>query len=257
MRELKFPTSQAAWEGINEFFITDEEELLKEGGIRYGALLIAYDTYVDIFRSWVDPEFDFNRMFNYKIQKWRSLVSNYINFDYLDIVRSQVLEKEFKNTSNYNLSYLFDNSHTSGKGCLLSCTFSRRPKVGNPLLIVSVRASEVVKRLIFDLLLLHRMAEYVYGKDQAVGIRIYFPHMFASAETLAVYNTHKSIQRVLRKKGLKRNDLRPFQAKVLDKLDEFKSVNLDSIKYKVHLRAAKVIQGQQSGGQLLSKNCTI
>jgi len=250
MRILKFATSQEAWEGINEYFITKEERILEKGGVRYGALLVAYDTYIEIFRGWVDPEFDFNRLFNYKIQKWRGLVNNYINFEYLDIVRSQVLEKEFKNNNNYNISYLFDNTHAHGKGCLLSCTFSRRPKYGEPILIVSVRASEIVKRLIFDFLLLQRMSEYVYGEDQKVSIKIYFPHMFASAETLAVYNLHKPIHELVR--GI---ELRPFQEKILDKLAEYKGANLDSIKYKVHLRAAKVIQGKQNGGHLFAKDC--
>lgn len=248
MKHLQFLTSQDAWCGIIEYFLNHEEEILKTGGLNYKALLVSYDTFIEIDRNWVDPEFDFNKMFNYKVQKWRGLINNYIDFNYLDIVKSEIIKKEISRNQAYNISYVFDNSHQHGKNCLLSCTFIKRPKQDVPLISVTIRASEIVKRLIFDFLLLQRIVEYVYGEGKHVRLKIYFPHMFASAETIAVYNLYKPLRKVIQPNGGK------FQNEVQVLLEKFKSVDPETISYKVHRRAALAIQKKVTGGKLLAKN---
>ena len=71
------PTTQAAWEAINEYLILSGEKLLKSG-VRVSSQLIAYDVMFDITKAWVDPEFDFAKLFGYHDQKWVRLIANYL-----------------------------------------------------------------------------------------------------------------------------------------------------------------------------------
>lgn len=245
MRVINCNSSQSAWETILEWFIFNEDDVLKNG-IRHGNAMTAYDTIINIKEPYVDPNFDFNRFFNYKKHKWGSLVNNYIDLMKLQIVKQEILKKS--ESGYYNISFQFDNTHDSGKGCLLSCSFINRPKSDRPLIIVFIRASEIVKRLIFDLLLLQRIGEYIYdGKH--FSLRIICPHMFASAETLAIYDSYKPLTEL---GNGNTNGL--FHSAVIRKLNEFKSLKLEDIKYKIHRRAAIVIQDKCTGGRLLAKN---
>ena len=93
VKVLEYANSQEAWEGINEYFLNNSKEIVKRGGGRYGPQLISHDMFIKIRKSWVDPDFDFGNMFGYRRQKWSSLVNNYINLDFLDIFKSEVIEK--------------------------------------------------------------------------------------------------------------------------------------------------------------------
>lgn len=241
--ELEFGSSQAAWEGINEYFLLQEEAMVEAGGVRSGSLLIGYDYLIRVRKLWVDPDFDYGKMFNYKRQKWSSLVNNYIDFNYLDLVKAEVLAREKKKSPTYNISFIFGNSHGSGKGCLLNLTFTRRPQDGHPVLIATLRSSEIVKRLNFDFLLIQRMGEYVYGVNQHVGAILFLPNLYTSAETSALYNTHKKLSRLWRKQ-LKERPLLPFQQRVSDALEKYSTIDQTTIKYKVHLRVARSLQNK-------------
>ena len=64
MKKFKFNTLQSAWEGINEFLYTREKDIIKNvWGGKWGPEMICYDVYMVIKKPWVDPEFDFGRMF--------------------------------------------------------------------------------------------------------------------------------------------------------------------------------------------------
>jgi len=241
--ELEFGTSQAAWEGINEHFMLKEDEVVAAGGTRYGALLVGYDFIIRIRKLWVDPLFDYGKMFNYRRQKWVSLVNNYIDFNYLDLVKAEVLDRERKKASAYNIAFIFGNSHGSGKGCLLNLTFAKRPGEQYPVLIATLRSSEIVKRLNFDFLLIQRMGEYVYGKDVHLGAIMFLPNAYTSAETSAMYNSHRKLKRLF-KPTLKGTPMPPFQQKVWDSFEKYSVIEQSTIKYKVLLRVAKALQNK-------------
>jgi len=251
VKVLEYGSSQEAWEGINEYFLTEEETILKYGGKRPGSQLIAYDTLVRIRNSWVDPKFDFGKMFNYHPHKWNRLISNYMDMNVLDLVKAEVQSRERKKSSSYNVAFLFSNAHASGKGCLLSCTFTRRSGEPNPILIINLRSSEIVKRLIFDFLLIQRIGEYVYG-DRNISLQIFFPNMYTNSETSIMYDIHKPI---LKLEGFT-GEL-PFQKSVIDKMEEFKLIDPEKIKYGIHRRAARVIQGTGKAPALLAEMCNL
>lgn len=256
MIQLEYGSSQEAWEGLNELFLLREDRILAKGGLRSGAQLIAYDVFLNIRKAWVNPDFDFGWHFNYRTQKWTTLINNYIDRNTLDIVKSIIIPREQSNSRNYNISYLFTNSHSSGKGCLLNLTFSRRADKIHPTLIITLRSSEVVKRLLLDLLLVQRIGEYVYGKDKDMDIIAYLPNAFTSAETSTMYHKVKPFGELL---NIKDKDLKPFQKRVLEKWLFLKHVDPNKIGYKIHLRAAKSLQMTDASRppKLLAKNLLI
>ena len=173
MIRSKHATSQECWEWVNEFLVTQEVKVKRRGGMRSGPQVVSYDHFFEINKAWVDPEFDFGFMFGYKKQKWTTLKSNYIDMNMLDLVKSEVLERERKKAQNYNLAFKFSNTHGSGHGCLISLVFQRRYTQDNPIIIMNIRSSEVTKRLLMDFLLVQRMAEYIYGEGISVSVKLY------------------------------------------------------------------------------------
>lgn len=228
-------TSQEAWEYINEFLAIEESTIKRKGGIRTGNNIISYDHFMEINKMWVDPEFDFGKIFGYKIQKWSKLISNYVDFDFLDIVKSQVQERESKKASNYTFGFKFSNKHTSGHGCLLTLVFSRRLANDNPIVILNIRSSEVTKRLLMDLLLVERMTEYVYGKDHGASLKIFCGHMYLTCENFVMYHNHKNLHDILKKSKSE------ISKRSLELIDKFTGMDPETVKYKVHRRAVKRI----------------
>lgn len=53
---LTAPTTQHAWEKINEYLFLNADKL-PESGIRVSSQLIAYNVVIDINKAWIDPEF--------------------------------------------------------------------------------------------------------------------------------------------------------------------------------------------------------
>lgn len=253
VKTFEFATSQVAWEGINEYFLLEGKEIKSRMGTVTPSLIIAYDTIIKIRKLWVDPEFNFSKVFNYRIQKWRTLVSNYVNMNMLDLVKIEVQNRERKKDTNYNISFLFDNTHQSGKGCLVSLTFSRRNYMDTPILIATLRSSEIVKRLNFDFLLVQRIGEYVYGKDVHLAGELFIPNMYTVPEVTSMYHMHKDIHKIL--KGVEK--LSPFQQRTIDTVEKFSTIKVESIGYKIHQRAAKVLQGYGKDKPLYAKHLTL
>lgn len=224
------PTSQEAWEWINEYLILNEVAVKKRGGIRSGNNVISYDHYMEINKLWVDPNFDFGEMFNYKENKWRTLVSNYIDFDFLDLAKSQVLVYEEKKSYNYTVGFKFSNKHSSGHGCLMTLIFSRRHSNDNPVITISIRSSEVTKRLLMDLVLVQRIAEYVYGKNQNASAIIYATQMYITAENFLMYNNHKDILKIVEGHDS------TMANRVRSLVERFTGMTGEGIKYGVHRR---------------------
>ena len=239
--ELSFGSSQEAWEGINEYLVINAENIPQNNGVRYGSLIILYNVFIGIRKAWVDPEFDFGRIFSYRIQKWNKLLTNYVNLNQLDLVKAEVEMKERKGTGNYNITFVFDNNHLSGHGCLLHLTFIRRPNCPDRILQFSLRSSEVTKRLLLDFLLIQRIGEYVYG-DADMSIEFFCPNMYITAENFVMYNNIKPIRKLL--KGLEKT---PFQTKVMEAIKKFQNVDIESISYRVFRRAARCLQLDDKG----------
>jgi len=229
----KHATSQEAWEWINEFLACNEPKVLSNGGIRSGPQMISYDHFMEINKAWVDPEFDFGRMFGYKIQKWSKLISNYIDFDFLDIAKSLVLEKEVKKAQAYTVGFKFANTQTSGHACLLTLVFQRRLNQDNPIVIMNIRSSEVTKRLLMDFLLVERIIEYIYGSKHGASLKVFCGNMYLSGEAFTMYHNHKDLRILLK-------DNKTLMAeRILRILDKFEKPEALDIKFRVHLRAVK------------------
>ena len=242
--------SMKAWEELNEAFIKADSRFHFLFG--HGALY-AYDLVIGIRNPKVDPNFDFGRHFNYTSSKWRSLVANYIDKEELALIRDEVTTEESKRSSSkvYNLALQFTNKHGHGKNCLLSMVFSHRLGDTKPTISVFLRASEVTKRLICDLLLFQRIGEYVYG-DTPFQLVIHFNQIFNDDTVLLMYDVHKPIAEILFE------GLGDRAIELLKKLRKLKNTDPEDVKYKVHRRAAKVLHPDlYKYPKTLAKDCQL
>lgn len=229
-----YPDSLTAWEAINEAFIKADDENL--GFVYKGKALYTYDLVIGISNPKLPNDFDFGRHFNYTISKWKSLVGNYLDREELESIAKEITEEENNNSRSYNLALQFDNKHGHGKNCLLSMVFSRRYGVKNPNICVFLRASEITKRLVCDLLLFQRIGEYVYSNTKFT-LTIHINQTFNDDTVLLMYHAHKDISRIL---STSTNKSR--RAILIDRLEYLLSCEVGEIKYKVHKRALKVLR---------------
>ncbi len=237
VHSFEFATSMEAWEKINEMFLYHSRKLFKFGASYTSGMSAVYNIFINIRKAWVDPDFDYGKMFNYREQKWTTLVNNYLNLNKLDLLRSKVRYFQSKYNQNYNISYSFDNTHDNGKGCLLAATFSRRLNDDIPVITVMLRSSEITKRLIFDLLLVQRMGEYVYGEKATFMINIFASQMYCNTETLVMYHTYKDIKDILSTKPSTK-----WTESVLETYNKFMDDPHSFSSYKVFLRTAKCLR---------------
>lgn len=233
---FEFATSQEAWEKINEYFLIKPQSVFDEGSVFNKGVSVVYNVFFTIRKAWVDPEFDYNRMFAYTPSKWTLLINNYLDLNQLDLLRSKVRYFQTKYNQNYNLSYSFDNTHGNGKGCLLSATFSRRIGDKTPNITVNLRSSEITKRLIFDFLLVQRMGEYIYGPNTSFTMSVFATQMYCNTETVLMYHAYKDVMPFIEQSPNKEwiKDAKEAFNKFFDKPETFGT-------YKVFLRSARVI----------------
>ena len=238
IHSLEFATSQEAWEKLNEAFLRYDPILFKKGGMANSGVAVVYNVFIKIRKAWIDPNFDYGRIFNYTESKWTSLLNNYIDFNKLDLLRSRIRVLGNKYTQNYNITYTFNNRHDNGKQCLIAATFSKRFQEDIPVITMVLRASEITKRLIFDFLLVQRMSEYIYGNQQSVQINIFATQMYGNCETLLMYDAYKPFKKVI--KGVEKNS---WLQQLSDKLDDFKSNPPEKFQsFKVFFRSYKVLR---------------
>lgn len=257
VHSLEYATSMEAWEQVNELFLTYGDELFGYGATSTTGMAATFNIFIKIRKAWVDPEFDYGKCFGYREQKWTLLVNNYLNLNKLDLLRSKVRYFQSKYNQNYNISYLFDNAHDNGKGCLLAATFSRRLNDDIPVITMMLRSSEITKRLIFDLLLIQRMGEYVYGPDTTFMINIFATQMYCNTETLIMYDSHKSLKSIYGKLKPQEGD-HSWVKCVKESYTKFKKGDpMQFSSYKVFLRTARCLQPDAFPGHykpLLAKN---
>lgn len=237
LHSLEFATSQEAWEKLNEAFLRLDPVLFDKGATANSGVAVAYNVFIKIRKAWVDPDFDYGRCFNYKETKWTSLLNNYIDFNKLDLLRSKLRILKNKYNQNYNVTYMFNNHHDNGKQCLIAATFSKRFQEDIPVITMVIRASEITKRLIFDFLLIQRMAEYVYGPDQSVQINLFATQMYGNVETLLMYSAYKPLKKVI--KGIDN----PWTKRVKEVYKKIqKSTEKEWSSFKVFFRSFKVLR---------------
>lgn len=246
---LDCATSQEAWEKINEYIFLNEKLLKKVGGGRDGNACISYDNHIYIRKAWVNPEFDFGKIFGYRIQKWSHLVNNYVDLNVLDIIKTDINSRESKKQRVYNVTKHFNNSHENGKDCLISLTFSRRLYSDIPILVFHTRATEVTKRLLIDFLLIQRIGEYIYGNND-FSIILYSPMAYVNVEAFTMYHLHNNLNKLIKPY---KDNLQPFQERVLYILNKFLKCKPTEISYKSHRRAVKQLQSIDDNGNPSSK----
>lgn len=237
MIEHRFSNSQKAWEELNAFFLNKEEFITRQGGGRYGGQLVSYDHFIIIDRAWVKPSFDFGNMFGYRAQKWTGLLNNYVDPEELETLKEAVLERENKKSKHYNISMPFHNKHGHGKGCLLSITLTRRQNIKTPIATVTMRSSEITKRLLLDLLLVQRICEFIYSTNK-VQINLYATNIYQNAEAFTMFDSHINIVDIMQIYG----DYSNWQRKILSVLNKFKTCDIEEIKMKVHKRCVRQLQ---------------
>ena len=254
MRILRYKNSVEAFNGINSYLIYNEDGV-KENGIVSRSQNIMYDTLVKVRKSMIPDDWDFTAGVNYRKSKWTSLVGNYVDQSHLQEVVSEVVSREIKKSTSYTVAFQFSNKHGIGKGCLLSCTFTRRPNIPYPILNVSIRASEVYKRLFMDFLLLHRIGQEAYGENGDFAIQLWLPHAWQGVSWGAMW---MSLQPSTVLKGLKEKyGTGPFQEAVVKKLQFFEDADYEKFGYNADKRAAKVIQEDVASPPLLARDCLI
>lgn len=245
---FEFPTLQHAWEGLNEYLLNEQAKIEAVGGGIYGTEMCLYNTMISVYKAWVDPTFDFGHVLGYTNKKWSKLINNYLDRDYLELIKAEVVERERKKSTNYTHTMHFANSHGSGKDCLISLTFCRA--IGNecPVVVYHTRATECTKRMIFDFLLIQKICEYVYGKERTVEVKMFVPFMFIAVEGVLLYFNHVPMDKALRiPKG---KEPTVFQKRVQLAYDKFMNIDVETIRYKVHKRSAQGIQRGPDGKPL-------
>lgn len=262
INQLEFPTLEAAWEGINEYLVNNETKIRKAGGGTNGTEMVSYDNFIHIYKPYISPKFNFGAILGYKYKKWSKLINNYVDINYLDLVKAEVTSREKRRSCHYNYTFHFDNKHGSGKDCLISLSFCRRKGSREPYVIYTTRASEVTSRLIFDFLLIQRICEYVYGKERAqqCDVLCYIPFMFVNVERFLFYMGYKGRDKAVKKQWNKEESYEGkeqvelsyslYQERCIKKYDEYMSKDPMLIRYKVHRRAALQIQKDKDGKPL-------
>lgn len=263
LNTFEYPDLQTAWEKINEYLVNNEYKITSGNGNIYGTEMASYDNVIYAESCKIDRNFNFGKVLGYTDKKWTKLIKNYVNYDYLDLVASEIQKREKTKNPHYNYTFHFDNKYGSGKDCLIALNFSRRRKDEPPTITFSTRASEVTKRLIFDFLLIQRIAEYVYGKDQNCRVICHIAFMFINVECFLMYCAWKGLKNVVKKQkvGPMNRQMEPhyskYQQRVLDRYQFFLDTPLEKITFKVHTRAAaQVKRHPETGGPLANcKDC--
>lgn len=259
MKVLNFENGHEAWAGINKLFINQEEELFSSPqGASITNSLYTYGLTLAISNAEFDDNFDFGKILGYSQGKWSSLLNNYLDLDALDQLKLQIreLEKNKAVNRNYHIGFNFADSHGNGKGCLVSGMFSRMIGTEKPMLTVIMRASEVVTRLPWDLLLSIRMGEYVYGHNQ-FSIEVIMRSAFADDISLMLYNGYEPIEPLI--SNIENEERRKRLKKTLKKVKKAADDGEDP-GYQAYMRVYKIFNPDKYGkkqNSLLAKDCII
>lgn len=259
MKVLNFENGHEAWAGVNKLFINQEEGFFEGSqGASITNSLYTYGLTIAIDNAEFDDEFDFGKILGYSQGKWSSLLNNYLDLDALDQLKLQIreLEKNKAVNRNYHIGFNFADSHGNGKGCLVSGMFSRMIGTEKPLLTIIMRASEIVTRLPWDLLLAIRMGEYVYGNNQ-FSIEVITRSAFADDISLMLFNGYEPIEELIQ--NIPNEERRKRLKKTLKKVKKA-SNDGDDPGYQAYMRVYKIFNPEKYGKDIKSlkaKDCII
>lgn len=259
MINLNYKDPVDAWQSIIKLFLNQEESLFKEGqGAVITGSLYTYGMTVFIENATFDPNFDFGKIMGYSQGKWSSLLNNYLDLDAMDVLKAQIreLEKNKAVNRNYHIGFNFADSHGNGKGCLVSGIFSRMIYVEKPRLTIIMRASDVVTRLPWDLLLACRMGQYVYGHEE-FSIELVIRSAFADDISIMLYNGFEPIEPLI--KNVANDERRKKLKKALKKVRTAADEGQDP-GYQAYTRVYKIFNPEKYGKEiksLLAKDCII
>lgn len=241
-----FRDSLDAWERINENLVIEDPRLKVK---KVGRISYLFDFVIGIRKAELPPDIDFGKYFHYYPQKWKHLITNYVDLVELDKVKSTIEELEAKKRPIYNIAFQFKNDHQNGKNCLLTAIFSKK---GTRKLRVTLflRATEATKRLLVDLLLFQRLGEYIWG-GRPFSMILYCNQLIQDDSVLLMYHVHKDLGPIIDQcKDEKRRDFLTVN------LYKLMKTPLESIKYKVYRRVAKVLR-EGKKPILLAKDCQL
>lgn len=244
---MKFENLQEAWQGINEYLALEEKEVWKRGGGLYGPSMVSYNNLILIEKAEIDPNFDFGRVLGYSNKKWSSLVNNYVDFHYLDLLRTEINQRKNRSSKSYNFTYHFKNKHGSGKDCLISLNFTKRMYSVYPIVTFYTRVSEVTKRLIWDFLLVQRIIEYVYGSTNDVKVQFYTDSFFATLEGFMMYDNVKPLKKFFKKFPEEKGR---YQTKLIETYDKFMTLDIEKVNFRVHRRSVAQLQKDEDGNPM-------
>lgn len=259
MKSFIFENGHQAWSEINKLFINQDPELFSENqGAIITNSLYTYGLSVLITNAEFDPEFDFGKILGYSQSKWSSLLGNYLDLDSMDSLKLQIRELEKNKTinRNYNIGFNFADAHGNGKGCLMSGMFSRMINIDKPRLTILMRASDVVTRLPWDLLLSIRIGEYIYGHKDFT-IELFIRSAFADDTSLMLYNGYEPIEPLI--KAIEDKKRRKRLSKTLRRVKRAADDGVDP-KYQAYMRVYKIFNPEKYGKEkksLLAKDCII
>lgn len=199
IKNFQFENPWDAYIGINRWWYNNYETLHRRGGGRYGSECFMPNVFFHCGYGKIPSDLDLGKLLGYSPTKWNTLVTNYLSYQGVHDVHDAVQALEKAGKSNYNVVMLFTNQYKKGKGCLISLQFSKRPRRGKNgeyerVITFSTRATEITKRLIFDLLLIQRVAEFVYkGLDIKWNTQFFSPHVYQCAESFVLLTSYQSL----------------------------------------------------------------
>ena len=244
---LEFDDLFSAWVGVNFHLVKNENKINQLGlGGLYGPAIHAYNVYIRVKSAKTYQEdWDISKYLGYTKKKWTTLVRNYVDMNYLDMVKNEINSRRTKKSRSYNYSLHFRNKYGSGKDCLICLNFCRRLGIDYPIVVFTMRTSEVTKRLIFDFILAQRLIEYVYGEDVHVELHFTAPTVFLNVDSFTLMNNVKSIRKFLDK--VPENERGSIWKQTNETFTYFMNTNPNNITWKSNRRAAVHIQRDENG----------
>ena len=259
MKSYNFDNPVQAWSELNLKFIRKDPELFGENqGADITGSLFSYGITMLIENATFDPDFDFGKIMGYTQSKWSSLLNNYLDLDVLDQLKNTVreLEKNKAVNRNYHLAFSFADAHNNGKGCLVSGVFSRMIYIEKPRLTIVMRASEIVTRLPWDLLLACRLGEYVFGHTD-FSIEVFMRSAWCDDISLMLYNGYQEIEPIINE--IEDEERRKRLKKCLRKTRKAAAEG-NNPNYQAYTRVYKVFNPEAFGKEaksLFAKDCII
>ena len=252
VHNFRFKNLQKAWQGLNEHMLGGYDQEGNPIGWMDGNQYFLDNVFVHIDKAEMDPDYDLGEGLGYAPQKWNSLVKNYVEPGYLDLLRTHITRERIgKKKRVYNDTMHFTNHFASGKDCLISVTLSKKKYDDKPVALFHIRTSEITKRLPFDFLLVQRIVEHIYGHND-VYVQLFAPMIHITTTSITMMENTKRIPKILKRFGIDSvNRMSPFQRKMYDEYKFFmKHPDPEQIKYRVSRRACMQIQKGEDGKPL-------